>query len=122
MSPAASSSPKPLEYFLRPTEGDELFLRRFQRIADKIEADPSLLDIPLENIARWLAKGHASRTRLEGWRRMILDARASEGGMRDLLALLRAKTPEAMQWMGFSPFPGVLTTQELDAMQWTTRH
>jgi hypothetical protein len=40
-------------------------------VADKLERDPSLLRIPLENIDRWLAHGHTAPHRLEQWRQII---------------------------------------------------
>ena len=43
-------------------------------VADKLERDPALLRIPLENIDRWLANGHTAPHRLEQWRRIILRA------------------------------------------------
>jgi hypothetical protein len=37
-------------------------------VANKIERDPALLRVPLENIDRWLANGHTAPHRLEQWR------------------------------------------------------
>lgn len=102
--------------------GDEVSADRFRLIADKIEADPALLDIPLANIARWLAQGHSARVRLEGWRSMILDARASEQGMARLLYLLRDQDWESVLWKGYSPFPGILTKDEITRLSWSSRH
>ena len=103
-------------------EGDHIAQLRFERIAAKIEVAPEMLEIPLANIARWLTQGHSARARLEGWRGMIAAARESGDGMKRLLALLRADAPEANEWRGFSPFAGVLTPEELDALRWTSRH
>jgi hypothetical protein len=102
--------------------GDEVSADRYRLIADKIEADPSLLDIPLANIARWLANGHTAVQRLEGWRSMILDAKASREGMEKLLFILRDQEWESVMWKDFSPFPGTLTRKELDQLKWTTSH
>lgn len=106
----------------RERTGDEVSADRFRLIADKIEADPSLLDIPLANIARWLGNGHSAVTRLEGWRSMILDAKASQEGMAKLLFILRDQEWESVMWKDFSPFPGVLTRSELDRLSWTSSH
>lgn len=92
----------------------------FRAIADKIEQNPRVLSIPLANIARWLEKGHSSAARLNGWRAKIEEAVQSPAGMAALLNLLRDESPEARQWKGFSPFPGVLTPDELDALEWTS--
>lgn len=106
----------------RELTGDEVSADRYRLIADKIEADPSLLDIPLANIARWLANGHSAVKRLEGWRRMILDAKASREGMARLLFILRDQEWESVMWKDFSPFPGILTRRELDLLSWTSSH
>lgn len=106
----------------RERTGDEISADRFRLIADKIEADPTLLEIPLANIARWLAQGHSARTRLEGWRAMILDAQAGEPGMIRLLFLLRDQDWESVLWKDFSPFPGILSKNELQELSWTSAH
>jgi hypothetical protein len=106
----------------RARTGDEVSADRFRLMADKIEADPALLEIPLANIARWLALGHSSAARLEEWRAKILDAKSSPAGMARLLALLRDQSWEALLWKGFSPFPGILSKAELDRLSWTSRH
>jgi hypothetical protein len=102
--------------------GDEVSADRYRLIADKIEADPSLLDIPLANIARWLANGHSAVQRLEGWRRMILGAKASREGMARLLLILRDQEWESAMWKDFPPFPGILTNTELDRLSWFSSH
>lgn len=104
------------------SEGDLLAWKRFCLMADKIEADPSLLRIPLENIERWLGQGHWAKRELAQWRQWIEQAQASPEGMVHLLALLRDDSEEARDWKGFSPFPGVLTKEELRPLLWTSRH
>jgi hypothetical protein len=106
----------------RQSTGDEVSAARFALMADKIEADPSLLEIPLANIARWLALGHSSADRMEGWRNMIQEACDSADGMRRLLALLRDQSWEALLWKGFSPFPGILTLDDIKRLLWNSRH
>ena len=81
-------------------------------IADKIEADPELLDIPLANIKRWLKQHHSAPHRLEQWRRIIVAAKRSGQGMKKLLALLRDNGAEATYLKSFAPFPGVLSIAE----------
>lgn len=104
------------------SEGDRIAHQRFCLIADKIEADPSLLRIPLENIARWLGNGHWAKRELGMWRAWIGAAQASPEGLGRLLALLRDDSEEAREWKGWSPFPGVLTKEELRPLTWTSRH
>lgn len=106
----------------RERTGDEVSADRFRLIADKIEGDPTLLEIPLANIERWLANGHSAKTRLEGWRTMILDARANDGGMEKLLFILRDQEWKSVQWKGYSPFPGILSKDEVKRLSWNSRH
>jgi len=107
---------------IRTAPGDRVAQLRFERIAEKIGREPGLLEIPIANIARWLAQGHSARERLEGWRDVLVLARDSSGGMARLVALLRNDSAEAGEWKGFSPFAGVLTREELDGLRWTSRH
>ena len=83
-----------------------------EMVADKLERDPALLRIPLENIERWLANGHTAPHRLEQWREIILRAQESADGFAELLALLRNGSEAATHLKSFDPFPGVLTTEE----------
>ena len=107
---------------LRTAPGDRIAQLRFDRIAEKIARQPELLEIPLANIARWLAQGHSARERLEGWSRMLTEARDSASGMARLCALLREDSAAAGEWKAFSPFAGVLTRDELAGLRWTSRH
>ena len=81
-------------------------------VADKLERDPSLLRIPLENIERWLTNGHTAPHRLEQWRQIILRAQTSEEGFRNLLSLLRDHSEATERLRDFAPFAGVLTAAE----------
>ena len=81
-------------------------------VADKVERDPSLLRIPLENIDRWLANGHTAPHRLEQWRQIILRAQESEAGLTKLLDLLRATDETSTRLKDFAPFAGTLTREE----------
>jgi len=106
----------------RQRTGDEVSAERYRLMADKIEADPSLLEIPLANIARWLSQGHSAVKRLEGWRSMLLDAQQSREGLDKVLFILRDEEWESMMWKGFSPFPGILNKEELARLSWSSRH
>ena len=95
---------------MKPVEFDKLGM--FRLIADKIERDPSLLRVGLDNIARWISGGIDQQHRLRQWEEMILAAQASADGMRLLLAALREDSECADHLRDFSPFDGVLTTME----------
>lgn len=103
-------------------EGDRLAHQQFCLIADKIEADSALLRIPLENIERWLGRGHWAGRELNQWRQWIEAAQTSPTSMQRLLDLLRDDSEEAREWKGFDPFPGVLGEQELEPLTWISRH
>ena len=81
-------------------------------MADKLERDPALLRIPLENIDRWIANGHTAPHRLEQWREIILRAQESPEGFAKLLTLLREQNPATERLREFAPFAGVLTALE----------
>lgn len=103
-------------------EGDRMEHERFCLIAEKIEADPTLLLIPLENINRWMSRGHHARKPLEKWASVIREAQHSPEGMAQLIQILRDDSEEARFFKGFEPFPGVLNADELDRFSWTSRH
>jgi hypothetical protein len=86
-------------------------------VADKLEradspARDALLQIPLDNITRWLANGHTAPHRLEQWRQILLRARQSPDGFAGLLGLLRDHSEETRRLKDFAPFAGVLTREE----------
>jgi len=83
-----------------------------QLTADKLEREPALLRVPLENMDRWLANGHPAPHRLEQWRTLILRAQASPEGFQELLALLRDDGEATQRLREFSPFAGVLSAAE----------
>jgi hypothetical protein len=81
-------------------------------VAEKLEREPALLDIPLGNIKRWMANGHTVPHRLRQWRELILSAQESPEGFRKLLGLLRDTSEETERLRDFAPFAGVLNSQE----------
>ena len=95
---------------------NDLNLLIFSSIAQKLDEDPSLLDIPLQNIERWVARGHPDAQRLLAWQEKIKEARSSKKAHSRLLTLLRDSSPGALRWKGFSPFAGVLSQTELDTL------
>jgi hypothetical protein len=61
-------------------------LGMFRLIADKIERDPALLQIGLDNIARWIANGANQQHRLRQWENIIHAAQDSAKGIAAFLA------------------------------------
>ena len=102
--------PEPMpENHERPPTLDDLLARA---VADKLECDPSLMRVGLENIDRWLANGHTAPRRLEQWRQIILRARQSPEHFQELLTLLRDRSEATERLREFAPFAGVLTAAE----------
>lgn len=95
---------------------NELDRQIFSSIARKLDEDPSLLEISLQNIERWLARGHPDAQRLLAWQEKIKEAQSSKKALSGLLALLRDSSASAMRWKGFSPFAGILSQTELDTL------
>lgn len=96
--------------------------QRWLFTADKIERQPELLEIPLKNITRWIAMDRLGDVRpLLTWRGLIETAQASPEGFAALLELLRCDDEDARFLKSCSPFPGVLSREELDRFKcaWT---
>ncbi len=81
-------------------------------IADKINKNPALLEIGLQNIDRWIANGASQVHRLEQWRTLILEAKKSKVAMDHLLSILREDSEQASHLRDFAPFSGILSTEE----------
>jgi hypothetical protein len=82
-------------------------------VAHKLEADPSLLRIPLKNIDRWISQGVLSAPEwFRRWRELLERARHDAASLRSVLIILRTDTEEARRWRDFSPFAGVLSAAE----------
>lgn len=102
--------------------GDKLEHAYFCYLAEKFEKEPALLDIPLQNIERWLGRGHSAKKRLLEWQGLIVDAKKTTDGMRLLGSLLRADDEETRFLKGFAPFPGVLSDEESQRFLCSSRH
>ncbi|MGJ8695665.1 MAG: hypothetical protein ACSHYF_05060 [Verrucomicrobiaceae bacterium] len=94
---------------------DPLILQRWLFLADKIESDPSLLAIATDNISRWRKSDRlGSFWALDIWEDLIMSASQSPDQLRDLLQLIRSDDDRSRQLKSCSPFPGILSTTELD--------
>ena len=88
---------------------DQRSLALHQAVAAKLEADPQLLDIARQNLARWLV--HNAAAPLREWR-AILDS----APLAEVLALLRSPDERATGLRQSSPFAGLLTPEERRAI------
>jgi len=104
------------------TDPNLLQLRKWRLIADKIERAPRLLEIPLETVRRWSESRRDGIDMLEEWRRRIEAAQSDPAALDRLLALLRSDDEQSRHLKSYSPFPGILTSEEVDRFTCAWRH
>jgi hypothetical protein len=102
--------------------GDQIEHAYFCYLADKFEADPSLLDKPLCTIERWLALDNHGATQLLRWRQLIEAAKQNPDDLGKLTAILRADDEDTRYFKGFDPFPGILSKEESRQFICISRH
>jgi hypothetical protein len=91
----------------------ELDILLAQAVADKLERDRSLLQIPIDNIDRWLNAGTPStREPFLKWRKLLEQALVDDSRFERVLEILRSEKEEDRWWIDFSPFAGVLSVEE----------
>jgi hypothetical protein len=88
---------------------DRRSLALHQAVAAKIEAHPELLERARANLTRWI--GRAPRGALLEWQHLL--ERTSIG---DLVTLLRSDSETAARLRQSSPFAGLLTPDERQAI------
>ncbi len=101
---------------------DRLNHQKWCLIADKIERDPGLLKVPLENLKRWSESRRDGIEMLDRWKQLIEAAQIDATGFGRLLAVLRSDSEESGHLKSYSPFPGVLTSEEVDRFTCGWRH
>jgi hypothetical protein len=107
---------------LHDPAGDLQECQMFCLIADKIDADPSLLHIPLANVDRWLAKGHRAVEKLNEWRALVVRGQGSQAGMKELLAVLRDDSEKTRWFKGWTPVWSIMTDEDKMQFPWISRH
>lgn len=75
-------------------------------IARKIERDPKLLQVALDNIERWSARRQAAPAWLEEWREILHQPWPS------VAAFITELSEDATRLRQSSPFAGILSNQE----------
>ena len=88
------------------TRINERSLALHVRVAEKLTADPSLLDIARQNIGRWQSSSDAASPALAEWRQIL------DGSLADIVNLLIERSERATRLRQSSPFAGVLTEAE----------
>ncbi len=86
---------------------DERSLAFSRLIAEKLQANPALIQHARGNLQRWLQTcSERSRPALLEWRDLL------DGPLETLLALLTSREERAAQLRQSSPFAGILTPEE----------
>jgi hypothetical protein len=88
---------------------DQRSLALHEAVAKKLAEHPELLEVARQNLRRWLAQNR--QPALLEWQRLFETL-----SFNDLLALLRSPDERARRLRQSSPFAGVLTTQERQAI------
>jgi hypothetical protein len=88
----------------------------WNQIALKLEGSRDSLQLPLENIERWLQHGRLHPAPLLEWRDWLLKAQVSDEAWADLLNFLRADNCDEEPLKSCSPFVGLLDREELNRL------
>lgn len=88
---------------------DRRSLALHEAVARKLEAQPELLEIARENLARWLLTHR--RPALIEWLDVL-----QRSSLLDVIRLLRSPGEDAARMRQSSPFAGVLTPRERQAI------
>ena len=88
---------------------DERSLALHEAVAARLEAEPHLLEVARANLQRWLAARPVAA--LREWQR-LLDGLP----LLQLLQLLRSPEDEAVRFRQSSPFAGILSPAERQAI------
>lgn len=97
------------------TRLDLIRLRSHRLIAQKIDADPSLLEIPQQNLDRWRERRGEDHPACAEWRALLKQP------WDHVRVLLVSDTEESSRLRLSSPFAGILTPWERRRIHETTR-
>jgi hypothetical protein len=85
---------------------DQRSIAMHRAIAEKLRANPALLEIAHENIARWAPAAGRSRHYLDAWLEVL------EMPLEEMLRLIVEDTEEMRAMRQNNPFAGVLNPRE----------
>jgi hypothetical protein len=88
---------------------DRRSLALHEAVAAKLEAQPDLVNVARANLARWLQADPAPA--LREWQQLL-----DQVSLPDLVALLRSASEGATRLRQSSPFAGVLSPEERQAI------
>ena len=89
---------------------DERSIALHKRVAEKLAADPGLLELARGNVRRWQASYEVPSPALAEWDKIL------EGSLEDIIALLVDRCENATRLRQSSPFAGALTETERKAI------
>ena len=89
---------------------DERSLALHRLVAQKLVADPSLLDLARANVARWQSANDTPSFALAEWEQIL------SGPIDEITALLVDRSEHATRLRQSSPFAGILTDAERKAI------
>jgi hypothetical protein len=89
---------------------DERSLAMHQLIAAKVQADPALLDKARENVRRWQADEGSPKLALAEWEQILI------GSINQIVQFLVERSERATRLRQSSPFAGILTEAERQAI------
>ena len=89
---------------------DERSLALHRRVAEKLAADPGLLQLARGNVRRWQASYEVPSPALAEWDKIL------DGSFEDIIALLVERSENATRLRQSSPFAGALTETERKAI------
>ncbi len=85
---------------------DQRSIALHRAIAEKLRANPALLEIARENLARWAPTAGRSLHYLDAWREVL------EKPLEEMLGLIVEDTEEMRAMRQNNPFAGVLDPRE----------
>jgi hypothetical protein len=85
---------------------DRRSLAMHQAIADKLRADPSLLAVARENLARWSKANGSSQPYWDAWQEIL------NRPLAEVLALMVEDSEKMTAMRQANPFAGILTPRE----------
>src|ERR1043166_751138 len=88
---------------------DERSLALHAAVADRLESEPKLISIAHENLKRWLIANPAAA--LGEWQKLL-----DKMSLPEVLELLRSRSERAARLRQSSPFAGLLTSGERQAI------
>lgn len=91
--------------------------RLWRALAERVRRDPACLELPLENIERWMAHGRLQAAPLLEWRRRLEGAQRSEVELAALVDWMDTPNHDSEPLKSCSPFPGLLSEAELAALK-----